>query len=363
MNKPADTNTTKETEQDTIDAVIADSASANASEGKQTEKSGQSHGGRNFILVLLLIVVAVLGAMSLSGQLTPLYESLTARFDNITEQRHQPPKKTTTIPVKFASKTIVSTTTAKAVPAIKPRPAIVHQPVVSSEDIRELLSSIETLRNQLRQMEDSQRSMQNGLKEQQQMNLQVRLRWIADPASRLPQLQLTWEEISLLPGLSDSERQEATNMHVLARNQVQQLKQWQSALKKWVDALSTPLHQNILPEPEYPWLAWVVKQFQLRHAPSLEARRLDNMRTRLLDISRQLMLESWPEKGAWQSLQAELLLQIKAMKNISTRDTGAVETGLPENFDAIRSDIHTLRETALQWSRHRSGAQQQGGEQ
>ncbi|MDQ6999334.1 MAG: hypothetical protein Q9M12_00400 [Mariprofundus sp.] len=357
------TNTAKETDQDAMDAVIADSASATASDEAQPEKSGQSHGVRNFVLVLLLIIAAVLGALSLSGQLLPLYASLTARFHNTSEPQHRPLAKPAGAPVKSGSvKPVASTPAAKPAPAARPYPVTTQSPVVSSGEIQRLLSSIEALHDDLRQMEQTRRELQNALKEQQQMNLQIRLRWIADPASRLPQLQLTWEEISLLPGLSDRERREAASMHMLARHRVQQLKQWQSALKKWIEALSIPVQQNILPEPQYPWLAWIVKQFQLRPAPSIEARRLDSLRNRLLDVSRQLTLESWPEKGAWQSLQAELLLQIKAMRHTDASDSGIVETGLPENFDGIQSDIRRLRETALQWSHHRL-EMQQGGEQ
>jgi len=362
MGKAVETDTAKETEQDAMDAVIADSASDNSG-GMQAEKSRESHGGRNFILVLLLLVVAVFGALGLRGQLLPWYESLTARFHNASEPQHRPLAKPAVAPVKAGTaKTVAPTPAEKSVPASRRHPVTTQRPVVSSEEIHRLLSSIEALHDDLRQMENTRRELQNALKEQQQMNLQIRLRWIADPVSRLPQLQLTWEEISLLPGLSDSERREAASMHMLARNRVQQLKQWQSALKKWIDALSIPIQQNILPEPKYPWLAWIVRQFQLRPAPSIEARRLDSLRNRLLDVSRQLTLESWPEKGAWQSLQAELLLQIKAMQHTDANNSGAVETGLPENFDGIQSDIRRLRETALQW-RHHSLEIQQGGEQ
>jgi len=360
MSEPVDKTSPKQSGQDTADTVTDDSVPASTPEGK-TGKPGQSHAGRNIILIALLIAVAVLGVLSLSGQLAPMYESLTTKFAHIKQQL--PTEKTHTAPVRSAPvKAVLAKPAAKPAPVVNVRPATTHQPAVSPEEVRRLLSSIETLHEDLRQMEDARRALQNSLKEQQQMNLQVRLRWIADPASRLPQLQLTWEEISLLPGLSDRERQEAASMHALARQQVQQLKQWQSALKKWIDALSTPIQQNILPEPEYPWLAWIVKQFQLRQAPSSESRHLDNLRTRLIDVSRQLTLESWPEKGKWQSLQAELLLQIKAMQHTNGNDSGIVNTGLPENFDAIRSDIHTLRNTALQWSHHRFGKQPQGGE-
>jgi len=358
MTKPADTDITTESKQDAsgdkTEALIADNAS-NAATDKapvEAEPAGKSHGGRNFILVVLLVVAAVLGSLGLSGKLAPLYQSLTSMLQHTSVQQHAPEKKKVVV-----AKAAVTHVMKKSV--VTPQPAPIspaqHKPRISSEEVQALLSSINVLRDELQQMSDAQQTLQNGLKEQQQMNLQVRLRWIADPASRLPQLQLAWEEISLLPGLSDEQRSEAVRMHALARLRVQDLKQWQDALNKWADVLATPVHRNILPEPEYPWLAWIVKQFQLRQAPSVEARQLGNLRAGLLDAARHLTLESWPEKGAWQSLQAELLLQIRALHHqTGDENADAVETGLPENFDAIQAEINTLRQTALQW-------QQEGG--
>jgi len=341
--------------EDAIEAVIADSASADPIEkaGAETEvkASGKSHGGRNFILIVLLIVVAVLGSLALSGKLAPLYDSVTSKLQNTSPQQRVTEKANVVSTKPVAVKTVANK------PVLSPVVERVEQkPAVSAEEVRILLSSMNALHDELQQMSDAQQSLQNGLIEQQHMNLQVRLRWIADPASRLPQIQLAWEEISLLPGLSDGQRSQAVRMHALARSRVQQMKQWQDALSKWIGALATPVHRNILPEPEYPWLAWIVSQFQLRQAPSIEARHLGDLRDRLLDVARHLTLESWPAKGAWQSLQAKLLLQIKAMR-LDSGDNNAevVETGLPESFDAIQSDINTLRQTALQW--------QQGGGQ
>jgi len=367
MTKPADPDTTKDAEQDVSEkdggkvperdagSVIADSASVapedKTSTATEAEPSGKPHGGRNFILIVLLIVAAVLGALALSGKLVPLYESLVAMSQNTAGQQ-QAQEKAKPVAVKAA----VSHVVKKPVAAPQPEPVrqIEQQSAVSSEEVQTLLSSMDELRNELQQMSDAQQTLQNGLIEQQQMNLQVRLRWIGDLGSRLPQLQLAWEEISLLPGLNDDQRDEAVRMHALARARVQQLKQWQDALNKWADALVMPTHRNILPEPPYPWLAWIVSQFQLRQAPSVEAQHLGNLRSRLLDAARHLTLESWPNKGAWQSLQAELLLQIRAMRHDGgDKNTEAIETGLPESFDAIQADINTLRHTALQW--------QQGG--
>jgi len=359
MTKPADTAPTTASEQDTAaqhaEAAITDSAAPDASAKNdikaQPAPAGTSHGGRNFILIVLLIAAAVLGSLALSGKLLPLYASLTARLHPATIQQPHP----ATVQAVSVKPAPVKQPTA---PVSTPEPALrrsaAPQAAVSSDAVRALLASIKALRDQLQHMSDAQQALQNGLLEQQQMNLQVRLRWITDPASRLPQIQLAWEEISLLPGLSDAQRDQAVRMHTLARARVQQVKQWQDALNTWADALVTPVHRNILPEPPYPWLAWIVSQFQLRQAPSAEARHLGDLRTRLLDVSRHLTLESWPAKGAWQSLQAELLLQIKAMQRDGGQHGGeAIETGLPESFDAIQADIATLRRTALQW--------QQGG--
>ena len=345
---------------------------SDSSEDAPTDKesSGKAHGGRNILLILLLIIVAVGGALAAAGKLTPLWHSLSASMQQPAEK---PGTHSEAVVSKAAAPAVKKTEHDKpAQPAqpVRQQPVTqsssqtTSQPVVPNEQVRSLLANIHRLQGQLQRMSQSQQDLQNGLLDQQQMNLQVRLRWIADPASRLPQIQLAWEEISLLPGLSDAQRSQAVHMHTLARTRVQQLKQWQDALQKWADALATPVHRNILPEPPYPWLAWIVSQFQLRQAPSVEARHLSSLRAKLLDASRRLTLESWPEKGGWQSLQAELLLQIKAMQkdrkegqheDQSGDDSGVVETGLPENFDAIQADLETLRQTALAW--------QQGGEQ
>ncbi len=376
MTKPTDADSPKEIDQDIVETVIADSAPTDTDAETQPAPKKKSHGGRNVILILLFIVAAVAGALALSGKFMPLYESITARLHHRASQQDQlaasTPAETKVAPSSVVSKPVAVTQSepeqsnrqqlkkAQRTESARTEQSGSEQhvadqiqserpPAISSEDVQSLLSSIEGLRRQLQQMSVAQRALQNGLKAQQEMNLQVRLRWIIDPASRLPQLQLAWEEISLLPGLSNSQRSEAVRMHKLARARVQQLKQWQDALNKWADALVTPVQRNILPQPEYPWLAWIVSQFQLRQAPSVESRHLSNLRARLLDAARHLTLESWPLKGEWQSLRAELLLQIKAMQHGAKINTQAIEIGLPESFDAIQADIATLRHTALQW--------------
>jgi len=391
MTRPTDTESPKASDQDSAktavdDNIAPDSVSTDSDQDTRPAPKKKTHGMRNAILMLLFIFVAVVAALALSGKLMPLYESLTARLHHSTAQQHesdtssagetqQPPQSEHSKPTTSVSQSAAQQPKPEQAPEIAAlqqqseaagvepggaeqngaektaadQPRLQQPDTISSEQAQALLASMQELRRQLQQMSAAQQTLQNGLKEQQQMNLQVRLRWIVDPASRLPQLQLAWEEISLLPGLSNSQRSEAVRMHKLARARVQQLKQWQDALNKWADALATPVQRNVLPQPQYPWLAWIVSQFKLRPAPSVEARHLNHLRARLLDAARHLTLESWPAKGEWQSLQAELLLQIRAMQHGAHANAEAIEIGLPESFDAIQADIKTLRHTALQW--------------
>jgi hypothetical protein len=207
--------------------------------------------------------------------------------------------------------------------------------------------TIANLSSELNQVTEAQKTLRTSLHTQQQMNLQVRLRWISDPASRLPQIKLAWEEISLLSGLSDEQRAKAEDMHVLARDTVQKLRQWQASMQKWADTLTVPLQKDILPKLEHPWLAWAIGQFHLRPAPSEEARHLTQLRNELENIISHLTAETWPAEHDWQRLRAQLVLQAKFRQ--AKESTEPIELDLPNNFETIKSDIDTLQQTAQQW--------------
>ncbi|RLL52156.1 hypothetical protein D8Y20_07660 [Mariprofundus sp. EBB-1] len=355
-----------------IEAVIAESAGAESSEkqkktSKATSKatSKKSSNTGVYIVAFILLIAAILGGLKLTGQLQPLYASLISSVatesadvvepvERLVPQAVIPQAETLNTSAQLEHSQPMTSAVSSDVPSdVQNQPADVAPnemaaaiPAVSDAAINELLLSIDSLRSTLSQLEESQQTLQQRLLEQQRMNRQVRLRWIADSDSRLAQMQLAWEEISLLPGLNEQQRQQAVEMHTLARTNVLRLYQWQGNLKKWAEVLSTPVHENVLPTPEQPWLAWIVGQFQLRHAPSQEARRLSDLRGRLLDSARQLTLQTWPDQSAWQRLHAELLLQIKSMQAGDAK----VEIGLPVDFEGIQTDINTLRETARQWS-------------
>jgi len=344
----------------TADASSQPETDNSSGKTKKTSSSGKS------VAFIILFILAIVAGLAASGQLQPLIES--AKNNLTTLQNRDEASAPATEPVIAPEAVIVaepvitpepaaavaeSVIQTEPVEAVAADPAIIEVPAVSSREVNALLETIDSLRNEMARMEASQRALRNGLHEQQQMNLQVRLRWITEPASRLPQIQLAWEEISLMLNLSAEQRSTAEQMHILARDSDRKLRNWQDTLINWADALSMPVHEDIMPQPEHPWLAWVVGQFHLRQAPSIEARRLTGLRTRLLNAARQLALESWPEQGTWQSLHAELLLQIKAMQEQD--ESLAVELGLPDNFDAVQADINKVREAAREWARNGQG--------
>lgn len=233
-----------------------------------------------------------------------------------------------------------------SIPKTKPSPTPLPK-TISNEQAQQLLDAVQGLSKELNQLRDEQAAMQTALQQQRHINLEARLRWIADASSHLPQIQLAWEEISLLPGLNQDQRQQAESMLALAQKDALQIRQWQINLEKWADTLSTPTHENVIPKPSHPLLAWIAGQFRLSRAPSIEESRLDTMRLALLDTSKRIAMESWPNRQEWQTLRARLLLQLQQMQLAETDNTP--QLGLPENFDAIAKDIETLRETARQW--------------
>lgn len=327
-------------------------------EQKASEKqSGTKSQKSGFLVPLLIIAVfAVLVWLIVSGKID-LGVSIT-KPQMIPLESTQTSEPTKPVPTPPASQQAVETTKPETVTPSAPKVEMRlenhiprSQPPVrnaaSSKEVQQLLDAITGLGNELQQLRSDQAAMQAAIMQEQRINLEARLRWIADPASHLPQIRLAWEEISLLPGLNQDQRLQAEAMLKLAEKDSLLTRQWQMNLEKWADTLSTPAHENIIPEPKHSWLAWIAKQFSLSRAPSIEEEQLDTMRLALLDAAKRVALENWPDRQEWQTLRARLLLQLQQMQQAETGNTP--ELGLPENFDAMTQDIATLRETARQW--------------
>ncbi len=310
---------------------------------------------RGGMWLLLLALLVALGAWLLASGRIHLPASVQARLpDWMTPAPHTPHES----PAPRASRQPkAAQPAAESAPArpVARRPAAPARAPLDAAEAEALMQAIDALRARLEEESAARASFEAEQRAEQRANLITRLRWIADPASRLPQIRLAWEEIALLPALTDDERATANDMAALARKDEARLRAWQAALARWIDALQTPATQDVLPRPAHPWLAWIVGQFHLRPSDAPAARETRQLRMALIEASRRLALEDWPEDREWQRLRARLLLKLEAMAKHRRAEHGAdsvdaaIDPGLPESFRAIRADSERLTNSARQW--------------
>jgi len=216
----------------------------------------------------------------------------------------------------------------------------------SSNEIARMLNAMEDLQRELKSLRQEQQTIQETQLSLQKMQLRTRLRWITNSANHLPQLQLAWEEIALMPSLSGSEHATAQKMLSLAQQRLQDLRNWQQALLSHADSLATPEHENVIPEYETPWLSWIRDHFSIKAASTIEQQQDEQLRQQLLNISRNIELEQWPDGKSWQQLRAKLQLKLAKADGDSSE---AVELGLPESIEPLKADIEQLRQAAATW--------------
>ncbi len=221
---------------------------------------------------------------------------------------------------------------ASAIPEAAPSSA-------SSEEVEALMQSIDSLQTRLKQMQGKQTALSQAITSRQALDLRSRLRWIAESGNRLPQLQTYWQDISLLPILSETEHAQAIQMLHSTRQHLADVRIWQKMLTQLADSLPIPEAEQVNIAPDNKWLAWLAGQFRLSTSPSRETRRLLALRSHLLAVEQQLVREQWPQLSDWQHLLDQLRQQL------GDDD----ELALPENFDAIQNDIQTMRQTAQSW--------------
>jgi len=242
----------------------------------------------------------------------------------------------------------VATTVAPSEPVQAPAPHVTTpQPpspasnasAASSEEVEALITAMEKLQRSMQTLQDKQAALRQELHARQQLELRTRLRWIANPQSQLAQMASFWQDIALLPMLSESERSEAETMRKLAADDTDKLDAWTARLKRLAATLPVPEHQDIIPKPENPALAWLIEKFHLRPAPMPEQQALAKLRTRLLNTAHALTVQIWPERKVWRHLLADLREQFGDDADLA----------LPERLDNIRKDIEAMRAKAASW--------------
>jgi len=306
-------------------------------------------------LAVLLIVGAVAAGLWASGLLDPYLAGLFRHAPDATTPRHEA-SETPAKPVAPAAP--VAEQAAPPPPAARQEPTAPdeapsqpkaeHMPeavppsseTTDSAHMAALLQRLDTLDRTLRELMREQHTLRQALAHQQQMNLALRLRWIAAEDSTLPQMAQAWQEIALLPTLSDEQRQQAQSLQRLAQADANRLEQWRRTLLFWAEHLAIPTQPDIMPKPEHPWLAWLAGQFHLRRASTVDGMRQQTLAHELKRAALALQLERWPEQQAWQALRARLLLLAKAE---------GIALDLPEGFADLTADKHKLKAAAAAW--------------
>jgi len=234
---------------------------------------------------------------------------------------------------------------------------IVNSTAMSSEEGKVLINSMnslyeemQSLQNELEILRQQQSQVQQTQSSIESMQLHSRLTWITSPASHLPQIQLAWQEILLLPSLTAEQRQQAEDMFQLAQQRVQNIHQWQQELEHLAASFNIQKANNIIPEsldePNNPWLQWLSQQFSLKRTQNHETLALQKLKSTLTRIQRSLAIEQWPNAKAWTKLRAEL--QLRVLKS-APQNSEPPKLQLPDHFDTIQADMISLRATAEQW--------------
>jgi len=269
----------------------------------------------------------------------------------ITPITEAPLKSASIKPVQEASKqvnTLTLETSISTAISSEEGKALIAAITTLQGNIQGLQSELQTLRQQQQDVAHSQSMLES-------MQLHSRLSWIMKHNSHLPQIKLAWQEISLLPSLTEEQRSLAESMLKLAEQRQNDVHQWQQDIDHLIINFKPNEYDNIIPtaiatDASNPWLQWLVQQFSLKRSQSSQEMALLTLKNTLLHIKQGMNLEQWPTGTEWTTLRAQLQLRLVAQFNKNkTDDKQAATLQLPENFDAIQADVKQLRQAAQSW--------------
>ena len=310
------------------------------------KKKGRA--SRIFAWLLMLIVLAGIGGLGYlyAVQHPQRLQALIHRLTHLT--KHPAPS---TPPATPASAPAEPTPTP-VVPAPHPAqtsPAAIPNPADDgAASAQELMAAIHRLQDQLQRVEAGNTQMRQALAQQQRMDLDSRLRLIADPATRLKQLSLLWQDVSLSPALSGSQHEQAVSMAAAANQALTQNELWLQHLDRFIAETGQPESgPDLIPHFSHPWLAWLAGQFHLRPATGNADKGSAVLHERLVRIRDGMAIESWPSAHDWQPVRAELVLLASAAQKPGAEAPAAL--GLPDDFKAMRQAVANLHAMARQW--------------
>lgn len=321
-------------------------AETSAPEPASAPKKKKGRASRLFGWLLVLIVLAGFGGLAyLYAVQHP--ERLQALIHRLTD--HPAPTSSPVAATAPAEQTPApSTEPAPAPAAPEPAPSQPALPSTDAASVQDLIAAMHQLQDQLQQVEADNQQIRKTLTQQQRMDLNSRLRLIADPATGLKQLSLLWQDVSLSPALSDTQREQAVSMAAAANQALTQNALWQQRLDRFIATTGQAgAGPDLIPHFSHPWLAWLAGQFHLRPATGNTDQGSLLLHEKLLGIRNGMAIESWPSAHDWQPVRAQLVLLASAAQKPGAQAPAAL--GLPDDFKAMRQAVANLHAMARQW--------------
>jgi len=196
------------------------------------------------------------------------------------------------------------------------------------------------LRASIDELKASNAELKKSLDARRVLDLRSRLRRITSPGTpRLSQIKLAWEDITLLPALSDSDRELARKMLNLSGRDMKQLDAWLSAIDGLAEKYPSVTFKGTELIADDSWWAWLKNIFHLRRAPSAGTQRQNDLHDRLLKAHDRLFRQQWPDQKGWSALLA----------GIREQEGKDADLKLPDDFSSIRHDIANMRAAAAAW--------------
>lgn len=293
-------------------------------------------------LIPLLLVLAAGALWFLSPQ-----QTRDAFIDRLSGADKTITKPEPTAPAKPEPATPVEPVKPEPEPTPQPEPEPEPpQPTVTSEEVQHLLDTIADLSTKLQGLREEQQALKaeqaalrDALRARQRMDLRSRLKWITQTEISPAQLRIFWEDITLLPILSDEQRQQAEHMRQVATKLDRDMQAWSQKLQHHADKLLPPEAEAIPAQTNQNWLSWLTQYFHVSRAPSEQRRRLKALQTSLLQARQALKHGQWPVAERWNQM-LEALHEVLGKK---------ADLGLPENFESARHELDAMRKLAQGW--------------
>jgi len=222
------------------------------------------------------------------------------------------------------------------------------------QSVRGLQDELQNLSGDIQALHATQSQVRAAQLSVEKMQLHSRLNWVLYPSTHLLQMQLAWEEISLLPSLSNAQREQATAMLNLAQKRLDDVNRWQQNIDAVMRSYALPSEskQELLPEifgsSSSDGLDWLLSKFSLKRAQKHEDVEAAHMRDLLSRIKQGLDVEQWPDATLWKKVRMDVAQHLM-QHNATLPESEQLQWMIPEDFMAIQMDVRRIQQSARDW--------------